>query len=271
MESDRSVTEKWQAKLRESGYEAPTVGMRECVRIRIPSRVWRRILRHLQLGQTHGVTALEFGVGGGAQLVPLYARGWHCTGVDGSPEVIHRAEEYVRRVSARCSPQGTIRLVVADFLDYPDEGQRFDVVLQFGVLEHFLDEVERSRYLDKMFELTRPGGWVVSYVPNGLHPWRRRQREHGLGGYNIPEIDYTPASARSELLGHGGQKVAVFPHNLFGYVLIDEGSDLRKRFFRLAYLLAQTPLSRLLPDYLKERHAYWLLCFAQKPLLAGTH
>ena len=265
MNSDTSVTEQWRAELRDTGYETPRVGARDCARMLLLSRVWRRVLRHTALGRSHDVTALEFGVGGGDQLVPLYMRGWQCVGVDCSADVVRRAEEYVRRVEARCRPKGAINFVVADFLEFPVAGKGFDIVFQFGVLEHFLDDAERSSYLGKMFEQTRPGGWVVSYVPNGLHPARRRQKEQHLGGYNIPEIDYTAASAASELIGCRGEAVTVLPHNLFGYLLLTQDSGLHNRLRRMAYLLAQTPLSLLLPRQVKERHAYWLLCFARKP------
>ena len=261
-----SVTVAWRQVLKEEGYEPPVISARTCLKYRLLSRAWRRILGHTGLGRFAPVRALEFGCGGGVHLVPLYANGWHCTGVDCSEEVLARARRYAEAArNGPCPARGQIDLVCHDFIDFDPGETRFDLAYQFGVLEHFLDDAERLRYLRKMFEVTRPGGFVVSAVPNGCHPLRREQREHGLGGYRIPEIDYSPAQIGEEMRKCGATAVKVLPHDLFGYSRIRDRRGIRKVADDLRYYLFQAPFFHFMPASFLTRHAYWLIAIACKP------
>src|SRR4029453_3360544 len=91
-----------------------------------------------------------------------------------------------------------IELVEGDFLTFSATGA-YDLVFNVGVVEHFLDPQERRQAVRRMFDLARPGGYVVSVVPSGAHPLRARMRAEGLGGYCVPEIDYTAQSLEAEM------------------------------------------------------------------------
>lgn len=266
--SDSVVTDTWRRELKESGYETPKISRWDYIKFKLLTRAWRRILRHTRLRRCRSHRALEFGCGGGAHIVPLAVNGWACTGIDCSPEVLSRAQQYVKRVNEVCvGPKIDITLKCADFLNYKPPSEGFDLTFQFGVLEHFLDSEERFQYVRKMLDCTRPGGFIVSAVPNGCHVLRREQREKGLGGYNIPEIDYTPEMIIHEMEQAGGCKVKVLPHDLFGYLKVKDGSAWQLRTNRILYLLGQIPLPKLFPFRFVKRHAYWWIAIAKKPVI----
>ena len=261
-----SVSKAWIESLKEKGYEAPSVTRKSCLKFMLLSRSWRRILNHTSLKRFDPVRVLEFGCGGGAQLVPLFTNGWICTGIDCSEEVLDRARCYVENVkNSFCRIRGTIEFKCLDFLNYEPDSNLFDLTFQFGVLEHFLDYDERMRYLRKMFDVTRPGGFVVSSVPNGCHLMRQEQRNKGLGGYNIPEIDYSGELIEKEMKNCGAVFVKVLPHDLFGYLKIKNARGLKSPFYKLLYLFFQCPLFYLLPKSFLEKHAYWWIVIAKKP------
>jgi SAM-dependent methyltransferase len=259
-----SVSEVWKENLREAGYEAPDVSAANCAKVLRLRRSWRRIFGATGMLVGRPARVLEFGCGGGHQLMPLYVRGWDCTGVDVSPEVIERARTFARGVDTHCSPKGRLRLICLEFKDYLPEGGLFDLTFQFGVLEHFLDDSERFAYLKKMFDLTRPGGWVVSMVPCGLHPLRAEQRALGLGGYKIPEIDYSPALLADEMQRCGATSIRVLAHDPLGYVNLKPRAGVLRLVKRAAYYAAQIPLFRLLPLEWLSRHSYSLIAAGRK-------
>ena len=259
-----SVTEAWKEHLKEAGYEAPEVTGASCAKVLRLSRSWRRILSATGMAADRPARVLEFGCGGGRQLMPLYVRGWDCTGVDVSPEVIERARTFARGVDAHCSPKGRLHLLCVDFKDYLPEGGPFDLTFHFGVMEHFLDDSERFAYLKKMFDLTRPGGWVVSVVPCGIHPLRAEQRAAGLGGYKIPEIDYSPALLADEMRRCGATSIRVLAHDLLGYLNLKPRAGALRLVEKAAYYAAQAPLFRLLPLECLSRHSYSLIAAGRK-------
>jgi SAM-dependent methyltransferase len=262
-EKINAVAAAWVDTLKAAGYETPQVNCWTRAKFFLLSRVWRRILRHTGLKRRTPVRALEFGCGGGYQLIPLAANGWHCTGIDCSPEVLDRARAYAAAVAARGALRGSATFKLLDFMQFEPE-ELFDLSFQFGVLEHYLDAAARLRYLQKMFDCTRPGGFVVSYVPNGGHPWRARQKEQGLGGYGIPEIDYTGEMLAAEMRACGARAVTVLPHNLCGYLRIIPAGTLQRRGYDLLYTVLQLPIFNLLPATWLQSHAYWWLAIARK-------
>ena len=265
MADAKKVTRAWQETLKKDGYDTPEITAKDCKRFRKLSRAWRRILHHTGLSKTAPVSALEFGSGGGAHLVPLFVNGWNCTGIDCSNEVIARANGYVDAVrQSACAPQGSIQFVNQDFIDFIPPGEHYDLTYQFGVLEHFLNDADRLNYVQKMFDVTRVGGYVVSAVPNGGHALRRRQREEGLGGYLIPEIDYTREHLIEEMQHCGAGEVIVLAHDLFGYLKMLPITGIKRKLLLLLYLFMQLPVFQLLPVSVLNRHAFWWVVVAKK-------
>ena len=155
-----------------------------------------------------------------------------------------------------------LKLIHGDFLAYEGESQ-YDLVFNVGVVEHFLDDRDREVFLKKKIALCKPGGYIASVVPNGQHPLRERMRKEGLGGYCIPEIDYSPELMAREMIKAGATDVTVIPYNLFGYLLMDsQCPKLKHAMNRFTYLSAQI-LPRLKVQTL-YRHAGTLICIARR-------
>lgn len=218
MDKFTSVADRWVEVLKEGGYEPPPVSKHNVTQLARFTRIWKRLHRLLDIKA--GETFFEFGCGGGQHLIPLALQGHSVTGIDASNDVLQRCQSYVAQVEKLTERRLPITLVHGDFLEYETK-QQYDVVFNFGVIEHFLDDTERLAAVRKMVQLTRPGGHIVSVVPNGIHPLRARQRAENLGGYDIPEIDYDDQIATAELLEAGATNPAVFPANLFGYLRMD--------------------------------------------------
>ncbi|MFC1490475.1 class I SAM-dependent methyltransferase [Candidatus Latescibacterota bacterium] len=266
MSNNNPVVARWINELKEKGYEPPVINGWSRFRIKYLSRTWRRILKECGLKRNSGMKALEFGVGGGEQLVPLYANGWNCVGIDCSEDVIERGTQYVKSVNTLFPDCGSIEFQTMDFLDFNQKNDLFDITFQFGVLEHFLNEDERKKYLRKMFDCTRPGGFIISCVPNGRHYYRTEQRSKNLGGYNIPEIDYSADLMKREFEQCGASAIKVLPLNLFGYLNIIPAPFPVNRLLSVIYVIFQFPLFEYLPFTFREKHAYLLAAIAQKPI-----
>jgi SAM-dependent methyltransferase len=252
----------WQRVLRRGGYEPPCVNRELLKRLARYTRVWRRLHRLLQTRPGHSF--FEFGCGGGAQLVPLAFHGHAVTGIDVSKEVLERCRTYIAAVESASGRSLGVQLLEGDFLE-AEHDRQYDVVFNFGVVEHFLDEGLRRRAWRKMVHLARPGGHVVSVVPSGMHPLRSRMRSEGLGGYDVPEIDYTDTLALEDLRVAGLTSLKVLPANLFAYLLLEPNRNYMCRSWRRALYLGGQIVPTI-PSRLTFKHAGALIMIGKKPV-----
>jgi 2-polyprenyl-3-methyl-5-hydroxy-6-metoxy-1,4-benzoquinol methylase len=253
------VAQRWRAELAGGGYERSIASVSEFQRLGRLSRTWRNILRATRLPS--GASVFEFGCGGGNQLVPLALRGYRCAGIDCSEDVLERCRALVAAAGRFAGRPLPIELHHGEFLRF-DTASRHDLVFNVGVVEHFIDADERQQAVARMFALCAPRGHVVSVVPAGTHPLRARVRAEGLGGYRIPEIDYTPALLASEMRAAGAATVRVIPHNLFGYRLVEPARGLRRRWNALVWAAGQLLPRR--PGPFAWRHAASFIGVARK-------
>jgi SAM-dependent methyltransferase len=200
---------------------------------------------------------LEVGCGGGAQLVPLALKGFDCTGIDCSPTVLSRLRNYSQEVSQLSGSPLALSTVAATFPDVVPDNGSFDLVYEFGVAEHVLDDTERMQFHRGMVGVCKPNGWVAHAVPNGSHPLRRRVHMERLGGYGIPEIDYSATSLADELERAGLRHVAVYPVNVLGYLML-EPSALGRAAWAVAQLVPRWRHPAL------HRHALTLLAVGRR-------
>ena len=265
IEQDKNVAERWVQELRDEGYEYHVSERKDCRQLNL-SRVWKKIFKVTQLSPSEQLRVLEVGCGGGLQLAKLAALGCACTGIDVSKEVLARAENYFREIHAVCGRKLAIQLLPGDFYDLgrTELGGGFDLVFNFGVIEHILDDSARLNFLKKKYELTRDGGYIVSMVPNGCHPLRSKMKRMKLGGYNIPEIDYDPHLMEEELKAAGAKQVIILPHNLFVYLLIDPKNLFIDWLTKLFYLGMQVVPRAFLPENFCYRHAGSLIGIGRK-------
>ncbi len=265
VEHYQQVSDSWVEELREGGYEYHIREPRDCRQLKL-SRVWKRIFQHVQLPRLEKLRVLEVGCGGGLQLAKLAALGCECVGLDVSGEVLARAEKYVKEIRQVCGLDLDIKLIAGDFYEVePSElGGYFDLVFNFGVIEHILDDAARLRFLKKKYALTREGGYIVSYVPNGSHPLRNKMKRLKLGGYNIPEIDYNRHLMKEEFAAMGAKQITILPHNPFIYLLLEKNNLLIDSLRKLFYLGMQIVPSALFSHDFCYRHAGSLIGIARK-------
>ncbi len=256
------VAEQWTQSLRKEGYEHTCKNKHEFKKIKKLSRIWKRILSKIDL--TPGSSCFEVGCGGGIHLVRLALNGFLVKGIDCSPDVINRAKNFIRQVGKFDDRVSPIHIYVGDFLSEGYEfsiSDKYDLVFDFGVVEHFLKKSERLEFIKRKFQLVKEGGWVVSVVPSGKHPYREMQRNEGLGGYHVPEINYTPELLKAEMLECGSKEVFVLPHNIMGYLNIHPKQNVvRKGTFYLSQILPQ----RLFKKNFLYKHAFSYIALGRK-------
>jgi 2-polyprenyl-3-methyl-5-hydroxy-6-metoxy-1,4-benzoquinol methylase len=155
------------------------------------------------LSSMNAKEVLEVGCGG-SEYLPYFAKefGLHVTGMDYSEPGCASAA----RLLTREGIAGTI--VCADFFDPPRSlCGKFDVVVSFGVVEHFRDTPD---CIAAIANFVKPGGLVLTFVPNmtgvmgslqkaidrqlfNKHvPLNREllRRAHELAGLIVQECDY---------------------------------------------------------------------------------
>jgi SAM-dependent methyltransferase len=265
MDQDNNVSQMWVKELRDGGYEYHISEPKDCRQLKL-SRVWQRIFKETQLPKSGKLRILEVGCGGGIQLAKLAALGCECIGIDVSQEVLARAENYFREIHDVCGQELDIKLLAGDFydMDRTELGGCFDLVFNFGVIEHILDESARLEFLKKKYELTKDGGYIVSMVPNGYHPLRNKMRRMNLGGYNIPEIDYDQNLMENEFKAVGAKQITILPHNLFVYLLLEKRNPFFYLLKKLTYLGLQVVPWSFFPQNFCHRHAGDLIGIGRK-------
>jgi 2-polyprenyl-3-methyl-5-hydroxy-6-metoxy-1,4-benzoquinol methylase len=256
----------WVSALKEEGYNH---NFTSCSDLKRLSRVWKKILS--SIGRNNKSDVLSFfdvGFGGGKHVAMLALNGHECAGIDVSKEVASRAKMYIDEIEQKCC-ELNIELIIGSIFDFNDEhiyDNKYDVVYHFGVIEHFLDSIDRIVFLQKMFELTKPGGYVVSVVPSGIHPVRKRQKEFNLGGYVIPEIDYSDTLMKEEFEEVGLKNTIVLPHNIFSYLMFFRKNKIIYFFGKLFFLIAQLVPLNFLPSKFNFKHAGTLIAIGQKKI-----
>lgn len=264
MNNNISIVDKWRKALKEGGYEYRLSVKCQCGKIKKFPRVWRKIFRYLDKNFFENSSSVfEVGCGGGKYLIPFAIAGWQSVGIDVSEEVVKRAKKYTQEISDICKIKLNIELIIKDFFDYNNQKQ-FDIVFHVGVVEHYLDENERLNFLKKMFTIVKTGGYIISIVPSGAHPLRKRMKEFNLGGYSIPEIDYLPSLMGEEFKKCGAKEIIILPHNVFGYFLFDQGNKFTKIIKKFFYYIFQLiPVSWMSFNF-ASKHGSALIGIAKK-------
>jgi 2-polyprenyl-3-methyl-5-hydroxy-6-metoxy-1,4-benzoquinol methylase len=105
-----------------------------------------------QVAYVPGARLLDVGCGVGRFAHAAHALGWDVTGIDVSPVAIEIGREFAR-----------FPLRVATLEEMISQGERFDVLTAFEVLEHLVSPVQ---FLASAQQLLRPGGQIFCTVPN---------------------------------------------------------------------------------------------------------
>jgi len=122
-------------------------------------------------GLPPGSHVVDLGCGSGVFTNVLQRRGYRCSGVDLSPNLI---------AIARAKYSG-IEFHTGDIERLPFADASFDGVLLSGVLHHLPD---RSRCAAEVFRILRPGGKFVAFDPNRMNPFMYLYRDRSSPFYS---------------------------------------------------------------------------------------
>jgi 2-polyprenyl-3-methyl-5-hydroxy-6-metoxy-1,4-benzoquinol methylase len=257
------ASKAWVEKLKGSGYEHHCSSTQDVETVKRLGRIWSETLVRTKL-DPHA-KLFELGCGGGRYLASLALNEFETHGIDISPEVVARCQNYLNEVKAVSNTQMLATVENADIFNY-DSFEQYDLVYHFGVVEHFLEPEERKLIWQKLYQLTKPGGWMMSAVPNGSHFWRGCIRKNHLCGYDVPEIDYSVRLHENEFLNIGLQDVIALPWNYFGFAEDIVYGKISKSIAKVIFLSSNVLMPLLpLPRSMKEKFAHGLLAFGRKP------
>jgi 2-polyprenyl-3-methyl-5-hydroxy-6-metoxy-1,4-benzoquinol methylase len=176
----------------------------------------RLLAEHVKPGEV----VCEIGCGGSIWLPFLARRGAEAWGIDYSATGIALASENLSRAGA------TAKLVEADLFDgTPLPPAQFDLIYSLGFLEHFADG---AGVVARIAEFLRPGGVLITLVPNFVGVWGAVQRGVDPEVYAV-HVPYTPA-ALDEAHARGGLRTLVAARYFggFGPLVVNYSGRLRR-------------------------------------------
>jgi SAM-dependent methyltransferase len=194
-----AVGAAWRARLSGAGYTSAG-DIRLLSRFR-ESPYIQTIARYAQMSP--GNLVLEPGCGSGKFSLALASFGCQVVALDYVGEVLSGVRATEQTLSGQWSHplagycQGNLEQL-------PFDDNCFDLVVNEGVVEHWLEEQKRLAVLREMVRVTRAGGVVAILVPNGVHPlislWERK-----LPGFrSAPPMTYYSATRLREELASVG-------------------------------------------------------------------
>lgn len=156
-----------------------------------------------------GLRLLDAGCGGGEYVRALVGRGADALGIEYTDEKL---------AVARARPAGLDgRILRGDIQHTGLEGGSFDVVLLNEVLEHVPDDAAALR---EMHRLLRPGGSLVVFSPNRLHPFETHgvfaRRSGRRLSHATPFVPWLPLSLGRRLFRYWARNY--WPAELCGMV-----------------------------------------------------
>jgi 2-polyprenyl-3-methyl-5-hydroxy-6-metoxy-1,4-benzoquinol methylase len=178
-------------------HEAPTNALDDAVQWIFRDQPWTASSIYAEqmrriAGVRSGSTLLEAGTGSGKIAIMLALR-INCRVVclDASEKALSVASEVLRAVERRIGRGLSVEFVQADFTQYRS-ADRFDCVFNEGVLEHWFEPEPIIDFLRRMAVVTRPGGYVMTWVPSRNVLYGIQERWLGFE----PPVDQRPLSAR---------------------------------------------------------------------------
>ncbi len=194
------VGEAWKSRLRDRAYGSGISAPRSLHRF-TSSPYIQLILRYARLKP--GSLVLEPGCGSGKFGFAMASEGHRVIWLDylaGVLQDVRVAAGYLHhRRSDRFSglTQGSL-----ERLPFPRD--TFDLVLNEGVVEHWLVFAERQAVLEEMVRVARVGGVVAVWVPNGAHPLIHRWQTDLAAFRTAPAMTYYDARKLRLELGRAG-------------------------------------------------------------------
>lgn len=146
-----------------------------------------------------GQRVLEAGCASGKFSVCFAMLGAHVTALDFSATMVENARYLQQTIVSPTKPL-TMSFVQGDLEALGLGADTFDLVMNEGVVEHWLDHAGRRHVLQQMARVTKPGGTVAIIVPNGSHPHVTYWIENSPAFLSAPPmIRYTPTLLREDM------------------------------------------------------------------------
>lgn len=183
----------------------------------LPIRAWLRYSTvESLLSQIEARNVLEVGAGLGSVGV-LLARRYDYTGIDLDQTALGAARDRFRRYGV---DSNSLRLGGLEQV----EGQQFDLVCAFEVLEHLEDDVGA---LEEWRSYVRPGGWIALSVP--ANPRRFGAADEKAGHFRR----YTRATLSAALTAAGFSNLRLRNYDFpVGYLLERGRNVIARRYLR---------------------------------------
>jgi SAM-dependent methyltransferase len=143
---------------------------------------------------------LEPGCGSGKFSLSFALLGHSVTTLDYSSEILKNVQQAKEAIEKEAGT--TLQLIIQqgdlEALDLPAD--RFDLVINEGVVEHWLDQTARRQVLAAMTRVAKRGATVVVIVPNGHHPFIDDWvKHHPAFTFAPPMVNYSPSLLASDL------------------------------------------------------------------------
>ncbi|MGB9879906.1 MAG: class I SAM-dependent methyltransferase, partial [Anaerolineae bacterium] len=175
---------RWEQILRGKGYAL--TGDEHFLRRFQASPYITTVLRYAHLEP--GSLILEPGCGSGKFSLVLASLGHRVIALDYVNDVLQGVRATQERLGERWP--GRLRGLCQGSLEHlPFPDNTFDLVMNEGVVEHWLDDRERLMALREMVRVTRPGGVVAVIVPNGAHPLIKIWESRLAGFFRVSSND----------------------------------------------------------------------------------
>lgn len=104
---------------------------------------------------------LEAGCGEGIISARLAKKGYKVTLLDISKQALHEAKNNIKKFTGKNNSKN-VNYVEGDIFKLPFDKNKFDIVWNQGVLEHF---TEPEKAIEQMYRVTKPMGRVAVLVP----------------------------------------------------------------------------------------------------------
>ena len=134
-----------------------------------PGAVWTRteppqeLVELIESGKTKPGKIIDIGCGEGFYSIYLASKGFEVTGIDLSEKAIKYAKENAVRRGVN------VRFLVMDIADLEQLKEKFDFVLEWGVMHHIMP-LQRQKYVEDVAKLLNKGGKYLSICFNEQSP-----------------------------------------------------------------------------------------------------
>jgi SAM-dependent methyltransferase len=190
-------------------------------------------------GLTRESRVLEAGCASGKFSVCFAMLGCNVTALDFSAAMLDNAAALKHVVEAETGPLN-LALQQGDLENLELESDQFDLVINEGVVEHWLDDTERRKVLANMVRVTRSGGTMAIIIPNGHHPRMTYWINNSPAFLSAPPmVRYNPELLLADLETIGLSNVMI--DGIYAWHTLDQWPTGRFRH------LAGSVLQRLMP------------------------